>query len=379
MTIQVECPCGRLLRVGEQALGKKARCPACGSVLIIPERPTAAPEAASLKGEFDGFDGAVTMSSKPIKIQTPAWLLYFGLLTAAAILWGTLATWKLRDRTAQMENALSRVDAAEKAAKAAVAQADEQVEAIRRQAAWDVEAATRKAETAESFGRHAEATRIAEEQKLLKQYSFLRKVVPGETVVHEEYLESFTIQDGVVHVKLRNTSGSSITADFSLVFFDKTGARTADLAWRLTGVDPGEVGCAGKPIDPKAGPPVYYNCHINIHAPPRVAAGNGQVGVEQDKNAAELSRIEEAFKNTGISQAKREEILRALCLAELRAQREADQRFPLQDNPQENLRYHDTMTPKYERAVYKKYGITMDQADLISLEANYRKWPLPRD
>ncbi len=109
-----------------------------------------------------------------------------------------------------------------------------------------------------------------------------------------------------------------------------------------------------------------------------IPPAEAKVGVKQDKNAAELSRIEEAFKKTGISQAKREEIFRALCLAELRAQREADQRFPLQDNPQENLRYHDTMTPKYERAVYEKYGITTDQADLISLEAHYRKWPLPR-
>jgi hypothetical protein len=348
MTTLIECPCGRVLRVREPTPGKRVRCPDCGTVLEIAEPPTPTPdrgrpEAADQEpavrhqepsasaeqpldvlnvlqqssdddiilplidvkfdtDETDHLEIPAQVSLVPPKIQTPAWLLYLGLLSTAAIIWGTLATWKLRDRTAQMENALSRVDAAEKAAKAAI----EQAEAIKKQATRDVEDARRKAETAESFGRQAEATRIAEEQKLLKQYPFLRKVDPGETVVHEEYVESFTIQNGVVHVVLRNTSESPITPDFSLVFFDKNGAKTSvvDIALAFTSIDPGQMDSAGKPIDPKAGPPVYYNCHINTHAPPRVAAGNGQVGVGQDENAAGLSRIEEAFKNTGISQAK---------------------------------------------------------------------------
>ena len=118
MTTMIECACGRVLRVHEPTPGKRVRCPHCGSVLIIPERPTAAPEDTSLKGPVDGFDESVTSPSEPLKLQTPMWLLYFGLLTAAAIAWGAFATWKLQVRTVQMEESRMRAEDAVSAAKA---------------------------------------------------------------------------------------------------------------------------------------------------------------------------------------------------------------------------------------------------------------------
>lgn len=44
MPIPVACACGAKLRVGDQAAGKKAKCPKCGAILVVPA-PEAAPPA----------------------------------------------------------------------------------------------------------------------------------------------------------------------------------------------------------------------------------------------------------------------------------------------------------------------------------------------
>ena len=36
MPIDVQCPCGRTSVVPDQHAGKKAKCPACGAVVVIP-------------------------------------------------------------------------------------------------------------------------------------------------------------------------------------------------------------------------------------------------------------------------------------------------------------------------------------------------------
>src|SRR5271157_4039533 len=141
-TIQVKCPCGRLLRVGEQAMGKKAPCPDCGSILMIPVRPTTAPEATKPKGKDETSYDADLPSSQPLKIQTPVWLLYFGLLTAAAIAWGAFATWKLQMRTVQMEESRKRAEDAVRDAVSAAKAVTDHAEGIRKEA----EAIIRQAE-----------------------------------------------------------------------------------------------------------------------------------------------------------------------------------------------------------------------------------------
>jgi hypothetical protein len=43
--IQVTCACGKELRAKAEHAGKRAKCPRCGQVLVIPQRPAAAPSA----------------------------------------------------------------------------------------------------------------------------------------------------------------------------------------------------------------------------------------------------------------------------------------------------------------------------------------------
>lgn len=50
MPIQITCSCGRPLRVKDEVAGKRARCPGCGKILLVPEPQTsqnADDEAAS--------------------------------------------------------------------------------------------------------------------------------------------------------------------------------------------------------------------------------------------------------------------------------------------------------------------------------------------
>ncbi len=90
-----------------------------------------------------------------------------------------------------------------------------------------------------------------------------------------------------------------------------------------------------------------------------------------------LARIEETFQKRGMPITTRQAIFRALCFAELRAQWEANRLYPMRDHLQENTRYHDEMTPKYEKVVYDEYHLTKADADLIDTEAHIREWPLP--
>jgi len=48
MAIEFRCPgCNRLLRVGDNAGGRQAKCPECGTILIVP-LPAATPAAAPM-------------------------------------------------------------------------------------------------------------------------------------------------------------------------------------------------------------------------------------------------------------------------------------------------------------------------------------------
>jgi DNA-directed RNA polymerase subunit RPC12/RpoP len=38
MAIKVACACGKKLSVKDEHAGKRVKCPACGSVLVIPKR-----------------------------------------------------------------------------------------------------------------------------------------------------------------------------------------------------------------------------------------------------------------------------------------------------------------------------------------------------
>jgi hypothetical protein len=107
-------------------------------------------------------------------------------------------------------------------------------------------------------------------------------------------------------------------------------------------------------------------------------ASETNVDTRQGENNAALARIEESFKKSNTTITKRQSIFQALCMAESRAQWEADRLYAQPERWQENMRYHDEMTPKYEKQVREEYRISEDEAEMIAAEANVRKWLLPK-
>jgi hypothetical protein len=281
MAIHFSCECGRPLSIDDSKAGKKGRCPACGAVLKIPDLPPIPGKSAGPLDQTEHrLDDEVTMAPAPgpPAIRTPVWLLYLGLVATSAILWGMLATAILLERSRQVEEALYRADLAEQASKESIARA----ETIKSRAFQEAEVIRREAkslrEQAEVAREQAEVTKFKEEEKLHKLYPHLRKLVPGENLVKEKYLEAFTLDNGVFRAKFRNTDTSSVQPDFSITFFDKNANRTdgADISWMMASIGPGEASTDEKPIHPMLGQPVYYTLNFRSAPPPGAAASNNR-------------------------------------------------------------------------------------------------------
>jgi hypothetical protein len=184
---------------------------------------------------------------------------------------------------------------------------------------------------------------------------------------------------GFVDVNMKNGGNTPIKPNVSIIFYDERYTITDCVhITSITTINAGESRSERQPFWPNSGPAVYYALSFKgaVSSPESsVPPAQAKVVIGQDENARELSRIERAFANTGISQSKREEIFRALCDAEMRAIREGQRLYPMEERWEENLRYHDRMTEKYEKQVYEKYHINERQADMISLEAFLRHWP----
>ena len=43
MAIKVTCSCGKKLRAKDEAAGKRAKCPACGKIVVVPASPAPHP------------------------------------------------------------------------------------------------------------------------------------------------------------------------------------------------------------------------------------------------------------------------------------------------------------------------------------------------
>jgi hypothetical protein len=60
MAIEITCSCGRRLQVGNEFAGRQGQCPACGALLLIPDRDTtvaaSSPESAPAVNESAGLD-----------------------------------------------------------------------------------------------------------------------------------------------------------------------------------------------------------------------------------------------------------------------------------------------------------------------------------
>ncbi len=267
------------------------RCPACESVVAVPVSSSIPRKKPGSDEEVDESQDRSLVQSGQLNIRTAGWLLYLGILTAASILWGTLATGRLRERTRQMEEAIRRADEAEKAAKATTERAEfaaktaiERAEEIKGHAIEKAEIIMRDAETIREHARvtreKAEEIRVRVDEKLRKQYPLLHKLVPGENAVRDKYLDSLTIENGVVHLKLRNTSDSRIKPNFIIAFFDDTATETdrADISWIFTSIEPGETSSDETRINPNFAPPVYYTLSFRDQADSAGAGERQSVG-----------------------------------------------------------------------------------------------------
>ncbi len=206
---------------------------------------------------------------------------------------------KLADRTRQMEQAIRRADTAEKATKETIERAEKNTkEAIeqaqkatkaaieRAEAAikWAEETKRRAIEDAEAILREArilkkqaEEIRMRVGEKIQTHHPDLHKIVPGENSIRDKYLESFTIDNGIVHVKLRNTSDSRIKPNFTILFFDEGAFQLdrADISWVFTSIEPGETSSDEIRLNPNFAQPAYYT--LSFRDPEtNVAAGERQ-------------------------------------------------------------------------------------------------------
>jgi hypothetical protein len=70
MPIEVQCTCGRKCSVAAQHAGKRAKCPACGAVMVVPSVTRATlPDVAHLdelaEAAFDPFEDVKAPAEKP--------------------------------------------------------------------------------------------------------------------------------------------------------------------------------------------------------------------------------------------------------------------------------------------------------------------------
>lgn len=273
MAIHFSCSCGRKLRTDDALAGTRAKCPGCSATVEVPALPPTPWLDVDFHLHPDETPADETLATPPPvppTLRTPAWLLYLGILTLAAIAWGMMATLKLRERSRQVAEAQAQALSAEKASQESIARA----ETIKRQAFVEAVAIRREAkalrEAAEVAKEQAQVIRLKEEEKLHKLYPDFRKLVPGENLVKQEYVESFTIDSGTFRVRLRNASQTSVQPNFEITFFDKNANVTgqASISWLFSDVDPGEIRTDERAFEPRLGAPVYYTLKIQKPPPP---------------------------------------------------------------------------------------------------------------
>lgn len=67
MTIAFACPCGKSFQVPEQYAGKRTKCSACGSPLVVPTPPAAEPD----DGGYEVVDDAPAPAPLPVARAAP--------------------------------------------------------------------------------------------------------------------------------------------------------------------------------------------------------------------------------------------------------------------------------------------------------------------
>ena len=56
MPIEVQCPCGKTLNVGDDLAGRRVKCPVCGEILAVPDNRGVADSGH--EEEYDAVDDA---------------------------------------------------------------------------------------------------------------------------------------------------------------------------------------------------------------------------------------------------------------------------------------------------------------------------------
>ena len=71
MAIEFRCTqCNKLLRTGDETVGKQARCPECGAITVVPQ-PDSIPESASEPSQDSGPFSDTLPGSTPPPSPTP--------------------------------------------------------------------------------------------------------------------------------------------------------------------------------------------------------------------------------------------------------------------------------------------------------------------
>jgi len=171
-----------------------------------------------------------------------------GLIAAVvALVWAVAATALLVARTVERDRALRQVDTVERKARADVATITAQADTERTKAA--------------KLRREAEEMKLREEEKLHTLYKDLRRYRPGLNSVNVRYVESFTVVDGKVKIKLANQGKTSVYPKVLISFLNRNGFVTcrADAVWNFTSVEPGEVRYDDESLASFSfGDPVYF-------------------------------------------------------------------------------------------------------------------------
>lgn len=108
--------------------------------------------------------------------------------------------------------------------------------------------------------------------------------------------------------------------------------------------------------------------------------GNKAISSFQPTSAESARPVQQASETKyGLTEAQRQQAYKELVAAERRAQREADQRYPIgtgtsRGTIMRNAEYAAQLNQQYAAPVLQKYGITEDQSYEIAGEAGNKGW-----
>ena len=117
------------------------------------------------------------------------------------------------------------------------------------------------------LNREARGLVLRERERLFELYPNLRKYVPGNNDVNDQYVEGFSVEGAYlpsgkdkIEVRLRNETGAPVGPNARIVFLNREGfvTGTYTLVWVFTRIKPGEHRVDEGTVTFDFGKPVYY-------------------------------------------------------------------------------------------------------------------------